>query len=197
MEAKKREILPVQKDFFTPSPKNTQNPRRERTPVTTTLRPAQERDRALIANIFNIYQHELSVYNDEITYLDENGYFAPDTADQILPFGDGVFPYIVEVDGKNAGILLITASPYAPDDCNWRVEEFFIVRAARGTGAALDAMRQIFSARPGKWNLSVFEKNAPARAFWTKLLAGLHITPEIRPSRDRGMIDLFFTVPEK
>lgn len=158
----------------------------------TAIRPARETDRALIANIFNLYQHEFSAYSDEFTFLDENGYFAADSAEEILPFGAGVFPYIITVDGRNAGLVLVLGAPYALPGCDWELAEIFVVRAARGSGAAREAVRLALEGRPGRWGLSVYENNARARAFWAKALNELNAPWAQRPSRHENMVDLFF-----
>ena len=42
---------------------------------------AQEKDKELYRNIFNMYQNELSQYSDEFQELDEKGYFCANTVD--------------------------------------------------------------------------------------------------------------------
>lgn len=163
--------------------------------MNVSIRPAGERDRALIMNIFNMYQNELSAYSREFTHLDENGYFAPGTVNEILPFGDGVFPYIVTDDRKNVGFIMVTDSRYALPGCDWRFEEFFLIRPARGKGVALKAARLAMKDRPGRWCLSVFTENARARAFWEKLISGCGAAYSESPG-DTGMTDLRFDVKE-
>lgn len=162
--------------------------------MNVSIRPATERDRALIRNIFNLYQNELSEYSHEFTHLDENGYFAPDTVNEILPFGDGVFPYIVTDGGKNVGFVMVTDSRYALPGCDWRFEEFFLIKPARGKGAALKAAKLAMENRPGRWCLSVFTENARAKAFWKKLIADLGAEYAEAPGVS-GMTDLCFTAP--
>ena len=136
-----------------------------------TIRPAEENDRILIKNIFNLYQNELSVYSDDFEFLDENGYFAPDTADEILPFGDGVFPYIIEENAHPIGFVMATDASYAPDHADFCLEELFLIRKKRGIGAADVAVKEVFQNRKGKWALEVYQKNAPALSFWRRFLS--------------------------
>lgn len=144
------------------------------------IRPACEEDRLLIRNIFNLYQNELCIYSDDFDCLDKNGYFAPDTVDEILPFGNGVFPYIIEDDARPVGFVMATGKPYAPDGFDYCLEEIFLIRNRRKKGAADIAMREIFRNRPGKWTLEVYRNNAPALYFWTRflLLCASDITSE-------------------
>ncbi len=139
--------------------------------MNVSLRPARESDRTLIKNIFNLYQNELCVYSDDFDCLDENGYFAPDTVSEILPFGNGVFPYIIEEDGRPVGFVMATDASYAPDGFDYCLEEIFLIRNRRKKGIADIAMREIFRNRPGRWTLEVYTKNAPAMSFWKRFLA--------------------------
>ena len=158
------------------------------------IRPASEKDRALIKNIFNMYQNELSVYSDDFLYLDENGYFAPDTADEILPFGDGVFPHIITHNGKNIGFIMATDKRYAPDGADYSLEEIFLVRPFRGTGAAQAAVHMLMASRPGKWSLEVYGENGRALSFWRKLTQEKGSVLET--AVPGGLIRMTFTVAE-
>ena len=163
--------------------------------MNTAIRPAEEKDRLLLKNLFNLYQNEFSDYTDEFGLPDGDGYFAPDTVNEVLPYGDGVYPYIILIDGRNAGFLLVTDSRYA-DGCDWRFEEIYLVRAARGKGAAKAAALLAMRGRPGRWRLSVYRENARARAFWRAVsrAAGAEILEE--ESRYPGMMDLVFAPRE-
>lgn len=158
------------------------------------LRPAQEKDRELIKNIFNMYQNELSVYSDDFLYLDENGYFAPDTADEILPFGDGVYPYIITHEGKNIGFVMMTDARYAENGADYCLQEIFLVRPFRGTGAARTVVRRLFNAHPGNWILDVYGRNLRARAFWKHILSEFdeHSAEQPLPG---GLVRMIFRVP--
>ena len=49
--------------------------------------------------------------------------------------------------------------------------------------------------RPGRWCLSVYRRNQPARAFWERLIAAQGTECEERPGED-DMLDLTFTAKE-
>lgn len=134
------------------------------------IRPAREKDRLLIKNIFNLYQNELCVYSDDFDCLDENGYFAPETVNEILPFGDGVFPYIIEEDARPIGFVMATDKTHAPQGFDFALEEIFLIRNRRNQGIADIAMGEITKDRPGRWTLEVYTKNLPALSFWKRYL---------------------------
>ena len=135
------------------------------------IRPAEYRDRALIKNIFNMYQNELSIYTDDFHSLDDNGYFDESTVDDILPFGGGVYPYIITEDEKNIGFVMVTEGEYPPEGCDYCLQELFVIACKRGSGAAGQAVRLAMQGRYGRWGLNVYKKNVRARAFWEKLIA--------------------------
>ena len=135
-----------------------------------TVRPAEEHDRQLVKNIFNLYQNELCIYSDDFDALDENGFFAPDTVSEILPFGDGVFPYIIEENARPVGFVMATDASYAPEGFDYCLEEIFLIRNRRKKGIASAAMKEITKSRPGKWTLEVYKENTPAVSFWMRFL---------------------------
>lgn len=159
------------------------------------IRPAEARDRTLLMNLFNLYQNELGAYCEDFGSIDENGYFAAHTVDDILPFGDGVFPYIILTDGAPCGLIMVTDARYALPGCDWCFQELYLIRAARGRGIARAAASLAMNGRPGRWCLSVYRRNHPARAFWERLIAARGTECEARPGED-DMLDLTFTAKE-
>lgn len=162
--------------------------------MNVSVRPAGERDRTLIKNIFNLYQNELSVYSDDFDCLDENGYFAPETADEILPFGNGVFPYIIEENARPVGFVMVTDASYAPDGYDYCLEEVFLIRNRRGKGIADFAVREVFKNRPGKWTLEVYTQNIPALCFWKRFLLQNAENVSGEAKSDSPFTRFFFTI---
>ncbi|MBQ3080449.1 MAG: hypothetical protein IJC48_10720 [Clostridia bacterium] len=155
------------------------------------IRPACQADETLIKNIFNMYQNELGVYSNDFMSLDANGYFDESTVCDILPFGDGVYPYIVTMDGAVIGFIMVTEGAYAPEGCRYCFQELFIIASRRGSGAAYDAARLAMKGRIGRWGLNVYEKNLRARAFWTKLTGLCGENLKSRPGEE-NMIEMSF-----
>jgi predicted acetyltransferase len=50
--------------------------------------------------------------------------------------------------------------------------EFFILRKYRRQGAGTRAARELFDRFPGRWEVAEIPENAPAIAFWRKVIAG-------------------------
>ena len=160
-----------------------------------TLRPVSEKDRQLIENLFNLYRNDLSAYCGDFESLDAEGWFERGIADELLPFGDGVETYIVCEGGKNLGLVTVTDASYALEGCAWRFQELYLVHAARGRGIARAACEELLRARPGRWCLSVYKTNLPARRFWDALIRDRGRLICTMPGEE-GMTDLVFDTGE-
>ena len=160
------------------------------------LRRIGEDDRELIENLFNLYRNDLSLYSNDFQHLDARGYFEYGAANELLPFGDGVETYIIADKGDPVGIVVVTDSGYALDGCAWRFQELYLIRPARGKGLARAAASALLKLKPGRWCLSVYRKNTPARRFWDNLISGFGSYICTMPGEE-GMIDIIFdTKPE-
>ena len=158
-----------------------------------TLRPVREDDRQLIENLFNLYRSDISPYCEGFDHLDSDGFFDYGVADEILPFGDGVFGYIILENAHPVGFIMVTDERYALDGCIWRFQELFLIRPARGRGLATQAALKLMQDKPGAWCLSVYKKNAPARRFWENLI-NEHATPLWTAPGEDDMLDIAFQV---
>ena len=161
-----------------------------------TLRPVTERDRGLIENLFNLYRNDLNAYCGEFEYLDADGFFDHGIADELLPFGEGVETYIICENGKNLGLVTVTDESYALEGCQWCFQELYLIRAARGKGLAHEAIRQILEQKPGRWCLSVYKNNRPAKRFWNSVIEE-NGTLLITMPGEEGMTDIVFEVQMK
>ncbi len=155
------------------------------------LRAIDEGDRELLENLFNLYRNDLSAYTDDFRRLDERGYFEYGAADELLPFGDGVETYIICDEGSPAGLIMVTDGRYALEGCQWRFQELYLIRPARGRGLARAAARELLNRKPGRWCLSVYSKNLPARRFWEKLIGDCG-TLSCKIPGEPGMTDMIF-----
>ena len=159
------------------------------------LRRAQEGDRQLIENIFNLYRNDISAYCGDFTYLDENGWFDHGIADELLPFGDGVETYLICEGKHNLGLITVTDSSYALEGCAWRFQEVYLIRAARGKGLAREAAVSLLKQNAGRWCLSVYKNNLPAKRFWEKLIRENGTLLCTMPGEE-GMTDMVFDAPD-
>lgn len=155
------------------------------------LRRAEESDRLLIENLFNLYRNDISAYCDDFNCLDADGFFERGIADELLPFGDGVETYIIHEGACNLGLITVTDRAYALEGCAWRFQELYLIRPARSRGIAIEAARRLLEQKPGRWCLSVYKRNLPARRFWDRLINECGTLVCTMPGED-GMTDIVF-----
>lgn len=130
---------------------------------------AQEKDKELYRNVFNMYQNELSQYFDEFKELDENGYFDASTVEVYFENNEAVFPYIVMNEGHIIGILVLSKHPYVKQGCDYCIQEFFLIGNSRGKGIADGILHELFTMYPGKYCFVVLNQNLRAMKFWNRI----------------------------
>lgn len=131
-----------------------------------TLDVARPDEAPVLANLLELYAHELSdVFALEIGADGRFGY-------PRLPLywtEPGRFPFLIRSAGRLAGFALATAgSPASDDPQAMDVAEFFVLRRHRKTGVGGRAAVQLWNGFPGRtWTVRVSTGNAPALSFWT------------------------------
>ena len=80
-------------------------------------------------------------------------------------------PYVVRVDGKLAGFVLVHRRERLADDPGvTRMAEFFIMRKYRRRGVGELVATRIFDQFPGRWDVSEIAQNVGAQAFWRRVI---------------------------
>ncbi len=129
--------------------------------------PASIDDKSLIRRMMELYQYDFSEF--ENSDLDSNGCFGYSYLDHYWKEKDR-HPFIVRVDGKLAGFVLVNRHTYLPEN-EWAIAEFFIMRKYRRQGIGKAAAFCIFDLFRGKWEVQEIEANIPAQRFWRKVIA--------------------------
>lgn len=124
-------------------------------------------DKPLIRRMMELYQYDFSEF--ENSDLDSHGCFGYSYLDHYWK-EKGRHPFIVRVDGKLAGFVLVNRHTYLPEN-EWSIAEFFIMRKYRGQGVGKVAAFYIFDLFRGKWEVQEMEANIPAQRFWRKVIA--------------------------
>ena len=130
-----------------------------------TLDTAGADDAPLLANLLELYMHDLS----DIFSLDlgADGRFEYPDLPLYWRDVDRRFAFVIRVDGKPAGFALATrGSPAsdAPEDLD--VAEFFVTRRHRRSGVGRHAAFALWDRFPGTWVVRVAERNARGLGFW-------------------------------
>ncbi len=141
---------------------------------------ATEQTANTIRNLYPLYLYDLSeiygnkpneygIYEEEDIKTLSEQYHNQDIWFQNPQF---LFPYIIYVDHKPAGFILLSTGKYSPKDTDYYVYEFFLLRPYRGNNIAQTAAIKVFDKYHGKWilytNPPVLSKRAPT--FWRKTI---------------------------
>ena len=100
------------------------------------------------------------------------------------------WPFWLKVDAARAGFALLER-----DERGMQIEEFFVAHPYRRRGAGLGAARRLIARFPGPWRITQRESNAPAIAFWHRVLDGFVDYDEEITSTDAVRHEQRFTYP--
>lgn len=128
--------------------------------------PALIADKSIIQRMLELYQYDFSEFED--TDLDEHGYFGYPYLDYYWIEADR-HPFLVRVDGKLAGFVLVNQYTYLPGS-QYSISEFFILRKYRKHGIGRQAAFHVFSLFLGRWEIHQAEKNVTAQKFWRSVI---------------------------
>jgi predicted acetyltransferase len=144
-----------------------------------TLAIANLDDAPLLANLLELYQHDLSdCFPVEIGADGRFGY-------QKLPLywsePERRFPLLIRYGTNVAGfVLVMLGSPISNDPTVHDIAEFFVLRRYRRSGVGRRAARALWDQYPGRWVVRVFERNVGAVTFWERVISEY--------VRDRGTV---------
>lgn len=127
---------------------------------------ACSKDVELLQNLLQFYIYDFSEFIDiDVT---ENGIFRE------YPIGKyftetGHFPYLLLVEGKYAGFVLVQ---FVQEERKsyFTVAEFFIMKKYRREGLGKLVAKEIFQLHKGSWEVFQMSKNKPAQNFWRNVI---------------------------
>lgn len=153
----------------------------------------------IIKNLYPLYLHDLAeIYGH---FPNENGIFEESKDYRTLSDQydiqniwwqkpDALFPYLIRVDGRPAGFMMIASTPYCNKGIDYFVHEAFLLRPFRGKGVGEYAAIAIFERYKGKWELFTnpsSETNQRGQQFWRKTIRNYtnnHFTEEFGETFD-------------
>jgi len=135
-----------------------------------TLEPASQSDAPVLANLLELYVHDLSpVFGLE---LGPDGRFGYEKLPLYWSQPEQRLAFLVRCAGRLAGFALVTrGSPGSDDPQALDVAEFFIVRRHRRAGVGREAAFLLWDRVPGSWIVRVSEGNQPGCDFWSGTVA--------------------------
>lgn len=140
-------------------------------PDATSLQRATPADAGLLANLLELYIHDVCDVFPAVELGDDGRFgYAP------LPLywsePERRFAYVIRYGERIAGFALAKrGSPVTPDPETLDVAEFFVLRKLRRFGVGRAAARLLWQALPGSWTVRVAERNSRALAFWSEVVS--------------------------
>ena len=128
-------------------------------------------DREWLTNVYPLYLHDLSEFDEHYYTLNDRGRWEPDHLPSWLR-NDTDHPLIIRQSEVRVGFALVNEAPSVDlmPGIGFRLAEFFILKKYRRTGIGLRAARLLFERFPGRWQLSILPRNALAIAFWHRVV---------------------------
>ncbi len=128
-------------------------------------------DTALLANLLQLYLHDLSEAFPSIE-LGPDGRFVYEKLPLYWSEPEHRFPFIIRHRTQAVGFVLATrGSPAVGDPDVFDIAEFFIIRRHRRSGVGRRAAFLLWNRLPGRWTVRVSEGNAGALPFWEDVTA--------------------------
>lgn len=135
-------------------------------PHVISLDQASEADSALLANLLELYIHDMSEVFPHVR-LGPDGRFGYSRLPAYWSEPDRRFAFLIRCDGRICGFILVTrGSPAVPDPNVFDVAEFFVLRQYRRAGTGRQSAFLLWNRLRGRWIVRVREKNRGALAFW-------------------------------
>ena len=134
-----------------------------------TLDAATAGDAPVVANLLELYVHDLSgIFPQEIGADGRFGYVhlplywsEPSTR----------FAFLIRAGGRLAGFVLATrGSPASDDPDHLDVAEFFVLRSYRRSGVGRAAAFALWDRLPGEWIVRVSEAHPAGLSFWKPVI---------------------------
>jgi predicted acetyltransferase len=141
------------------------------------LQPASREERPVLENLLELYLHDFSEFL--AVDLGPAGRFGYPGLDRYWSDPNRA-PFLIFVEERLAGFVLVTQEVEAGDEPFHDVSEFFVSRGFRRMGVGLSIARQVWQRFPGRWQVRVMESNHPACFFWQRAVeefVGAAVTP--------------------
>ena len=136
-----------------------------------TLQPILREQKSVFMQVMELMNYDFSVYSDDD--INEYGYYGYEHIDDYWN-EDARHPYFIRVDGKIAGLALVAGfhefAKVQPPNMRC-IAEFFVMLKYRRRGIGKEAAMRVFDLHPGNWEVTQWETNKPAQAFWQGVIA--------------------------
>jgi predicted acetyltransferase len=137
-------------------------------PVVVEVVPASSDQAPVLANLFELYAHDMSEYVE--LELGADGRFGSEYLSAYWK-DEGRYPFLIKARNSLAGFALVRRlSPVSGRGPLMDMAEFFVTRGFRRLGVGTKAACDIWKRFPGPWQIRVRDRNRPAAAFWAEAI---------------------------
>lgn len=134
-----------------------------------TVEAADSADRALVANLLQLYLHDSSEFSAE-PGVDAAGLFDYPAFESYLAGDPARSVYLFRLEGALAGFAFVNDWSPSGETVDCALAEFFVLRGYRRSGVGWEAAGRLFESLPGVWEVGVAGTNVPAVNFWRTAL---------------------------
>ena len=124
-------------------------------------------EKPFLRNLLELYRYDSSEFDGED--VGEHGLFTYRYLDHYWT-DPGRHAFIVRVAGQVAGFVMVRMVESLGGETVHSIAEFFIMRKYRRQGVGTTVARRVFDMFPGRWRVAEEEANAPAQAFWRRVI---------------------------
>lgn len=129
---------------------------------------AAESEKSVLFNIFEKYFYEFSQWVK--IDVEDDGLYHYEWLDCYFT-EEKRFPYLIKVDGKLAGLVMVSDYPEVPDEpTDFCLSEFFVMHKYRRCGVGREAVFQVLDKHHGKWQLKCHPHNIASVKFWNTVI---------------------------
>ena len=134
-----------------------------------TLDVAKPAEAVVIANLWELYAHDLSdVFALE---LGADARFGNENLSVYWSEPERRFPFLIRYGARIAGFALVTRGSSASENPEvLDIAEFFIARRYRRLGVGRQAALLVWQRFPGRWTVRVSEGNGSGCRFWASVI---------------------------
>jgi predicted acetyltransferase len=137
------------------------------------LERGEPHQREALANLVQLYIHDFSEFLSVQGKLavGEDGRFADLLRlDEYWSEPDRSV-WFIRAGGQLAGFALLNRRSHCDRAVDFNMGEFFVMRTFRRDGVGARAAMDLIAMHPGQWEIAASARNAPALAFWPRVIA--------------------------
>jgi predicted acetyltransferase len=163
--------------------------------MTLQLRKAQPQDFAALQQLLELYQYELSdIWPQEADSEAKYGYDL-----QRHRKAERFHAHVALEGSQYVGFALVAPAVVTRKEGNW-MEQFFILKRYRRSGAGFALAQHTLSSHPGAWEVGQMPANQSAQAFWrkvvTRVTAGAYVEVQVTEGWWQGVVQQFHVPTE-